>query len=303
MKGNHMQQRETEQLHPDAEGLDQLPPDCAARLLLSGQRAALSAVEQALPQIARAGRAMAEAITGGGRLIYAAAGSSGLMAMADACELPGTFGIAADRILILMAGGLPRDAAMPGDTEDAVSEAEEVAAVIRAGDAVILISASGTTPYPLAIKRMAEARGACTICIANNPGTPLLAGATVPVCLPTPPEILAGSTRMGAGTAQKATLNMMSTLMGIALGHVHDGMMVNLCADNAKLRRRAAGIVARVANISDDLAQTHLSRCGGDVKTAILLACGAESPNTAGDMLARAGGRLRDALAALPDRS
>lgn len=292
----------TEQLHPKAEGLDLLPPERAAQVLLSGQQAALVAVERALPQIAAAGRAMADAIAGGGRLVYGAAGSSGLMAMADACELSGTFGLSPDRIVILMAGGLPRDAAMPGDTEDATAEAEAAARIIRAGDTVILISASGTTPYPLAIKRIAEARGARTVAIANNPGTPLLDGATVPVCLPMPPEVIAGSTRMGAGTAQKATLNMMSTLMGIALGHVHDGMMVNLHADNAKLRGRAASIVARVAGIPDDRAKAALARCGGDVKTAILLAAGADTPEAARTLLARAGGHLRDALAALPGR-
>lgn len=302
VKGNHMPQRDTEQLHPRAEGLDLLPPEQAAQVLLSGQQAALAAVNGALPQIAAAGRAMAEAIAGGGRLVYAAAGSSGLMAMADACELSGTFGLSPDRIVILMAGGLPRGAAMPGDTEDATREAEAAAGVIRAGDTVLLVSASGATPYPLTIKRIAEARGARTVAIANNPGAPLLDGASVPVCLPTPPEVLAGSTRMGAGTAQKAALNMMSTLMGIALGHVHDGMMVNVAADNTKLRGRAAGIVARVGGVSNNAARALLARSGGDVKTAILLAAGADTPEAAQTLLARTGGHLRDALAALPGR-
>lgn len=291
----------TERLHDLAPGLDDLPPDVIAGHLLDAQAGALAVVRSALPEIAQGGGIMAETLTDGGRLIYAAAGSSGLMAMADACELAGTYGVDPDRISILMAGGLPRDAAMPGGTEDDRAEAASAARIVTGKDAVIVLSASGTTPYALEIARIAQARGAATIAIANNPGAPLFQGAAVAICLPTPPELIAGSTRMGAGTAQKAALNMMSTLMGVALGHIHDGMMVNLRADNAKLEKRAAAMVARITGTPAP--QAHLAAANGAVKPAILLAAGATDLTQAEALLAASGGHIRAALAALKPRA
>lgn len=288
----------TERLHDQAEGLDARPCDEIADLLLTAQQDALGAVSGATGRIAQGGQAMADALTRGGRLIYAAAGSSGLMALADACELAGTYGTDPGAVSILMAGGIPQDAAMPGGTEDDREEAERAAAIITGKDAVIVLSASGTTPYALQIARTAQARGATVIAIANNADVPLFQHADVAICLPTPPELIAGSTRMGAGTAQKVALNMMSTIMGIALGHVHDGMMVNLRADNAKLTGRAAGMVARIAMVSEADARTHLNAAGGAVKPAILLAAGA-TPTQAEDLLSRTGGHIRAALAAM----
>lgn len=289
----------TEQLHADADGLDARPFNEIADLLLAGQIAALTAVSSAAPDIARAGQIMAEAVRNGRQLVYAAAGSSGLMAMADACELAGTFGLSPDRTRILMAGGIPTCAAMPGNTEDDTAEATAAAGIIDAGDAVILLSASGRTPYALALARAAQARGARTICVANNPNTPLLDHAEVAICLPTPPELISGSTRMGAGTAQKAALNMMSTIMGVALGHVHDGRMVNLDADNGKLRDRAARMVADLAVVPQARAADALAAAGGRVKPAVLLAMGAPDLTLAEDLLTQADGRLRAAMAAL----
>ncbi|WP_420396377.1 N-acetylmuramic acid 6-phosphate etherase [Nioella sp.] len=294
-----MPQRQTEQLHAAARGLDMRPVEEIGATLLAGQLDALRAVSSATVDIARGGQLMAEAVRAGGRLVYAAAGSSGLMAMADACELAGTFGLPPERTRILMAGGIPKDAAMPGDTEDDTSEAESAAAVIAKGDAVILLSASGRTPYALTIAAIARDRGAHVIGLANNPGTPLLALADVAICLPTPPEVISGSTRMGAGTAQKAALNIMSTIMGVALGHVHDGMMVNLRADNDKLRDRAIRMVADIASVPHERAETALATANGRVKPAVLLAMGAANLTLAEDLLTKADGRLRAAMAAL----
>ena len=291
----------TERLHDLAPGLDDLPLDVIAGHLLAAQTQALVAVSHALPEIAQGGRIMAETLNAGGRLIYAAAGSSGLMAMADACELAGTYGIDPARVSILMAGGLPQDAAMPGGTEDDRQEAATAARIITEKDAVILLSASGTTPYALEIAKIAQRQGAATIAIANNPGAPLFNGATVAICLPTPPELIAGSTRMGAGTAQKAALNMMSTLMGVALGHIHDGMMVNLRVDNAKLEARAAAIIARITGSAAP--KTHLSAANGAVKPAILLAAGATDLTQAEALLTASDGHIRTALAALKPRA
>lgn len=297
-----MTKRRTECLHPAAAGLDALPPAQIAARLAAGQQEALTVLNGCADALAKGGAAMAQCLRRGGRLHYAAAGSSGLMALADACELSGTFGIDAAQIAIHMAGGIPQDASMPGSTEDDAEDAARAAAAIADGDAVIVISASGSTPYALSMARAARARGATTICIANTEDAALFDHADIAICLPTPPEIIAGSTRMGAGTAQKAALNILSTVMGAALGHVHDGMMVNLRADNAKLRDRAIGMVCAIAGVDVGTAQACLDRAGGAVKPAVLLAAGAGELADAEARLGRADGHLRAALAALPDR-
>ena len=170
------------------------------------------------------------------------------MALADALELLGTFGIPPDRTPVLLAGGAAALIEMTGAVEDIATDAtRDVAdAGLGAGDVVICVSASGTTPYTLAAAEAARAAGATVVGIANVAGSALLQAADLPVLLDTGPELVAGSTRMGAATAQKIALNMLSTLTGLRLGHVHDGYMVNVVADNAKLRRRAARIVAAV---------------------------------------------------------
>lgn len=289
---------------PETEApLDALAPTAALARLLQGQRAALAAVEGAVPDLADAATRMAASLRGGARVVYAGAGSSGLMAMADALELPGTFGIPAERVGICMAGGLPGSSDMPGDTEDDTGEGAAAAAAVQPGDTAIVLSASGTTPYALSFAKRARSRGATVVGVANVPGSALLALADVTVCLPTAPEPLAGSTRMGAGTAQKAALNMISTLVGVLLGHVHDGQMVNLRADNAKLRARARGMVADIAQVPEDTANTLLRAAGGEVKTAILLAAGARDAAGARRRLDRAGGNLKPALAGLAGTS
>ncbi len=285
----------TESLHSDAEGLDMLPlPEAAARLA-AGQAEAAATVQSAGPAIAGAAAAMARTIRQGGALWYVAAGSSGLMAAADAMELRGTFGIDPTRVHILMAGGLPRSADMRGDVEDAAETLGDDMAAMTANDTCITVSASGTTPYTLAAARIAAKKGATSVGIANNRGSPLLAAVDHPILLPTPPEVLSGSTRMGAGTAQKIALNMLSTLMALDLGHIHDGQMVNLIADNAKLRARARGMVARIAGTDDATAAAALEATGGAVKPAVLVALGA-APDAAQKRIDAAQGHLRHAL-------
>jgi N-acetylmuramic acid 6-phosphate etherase len=286
----------TEALWPEAQPLDRLSPEAALTRMLEGQIAALAALRPALPDLARAAARMAATLEAGGRIVHAAAGSSALMALADAAEQPGTFGLPAGAFLLLMAGGVPQDATMPGDTEDDAAAAARDAEQLRAGDLVVALSASGTTPYPLDLARRARARGLEVIALACNPGTPLLETASLPICLPTPPEALAGSTRLGAGTAQKAALNLMSTLCGVLMGHVHDGMMVNVRADNAKLRSRAEGIVARIAGVDAAAARAALDRTDGAVKPAVLLAAGAPTPEAAARLLADSRGHLGPAL-------
>ncbi len=298
-EGNHMQDRATEGLHRDAKGLDALPGVEIARALHTGQMDALSVVGSAVADIADGAELMASALQNGRSIIYAAAGSSGLMAAADALEISGTFGVPTDQIQILMAGGLPTDSSMPGATEDDTVEAEAAARAIQAGDVVIAVSASGSTPYAVTIARIARETGAKTICIANNPDTPIFDHASVAICLSTPAEVIAGSTRMGAGTAQKVALNMMSSIMGVRLGHVHDGMMVNVCADNDKLRQRAVSMIVRIAAVPESVAREHLLAASGEVKPAILTAAGVDSLARARSLLSETNGQLRAALALL----
>lgn len=268
--------RRTEQL-PDHPPIDTLDAEMAAMIMLDSQVAAVRSVQDAMPAINQAARILADCIASGGTLIYVAAGSSGLMALADVCELPGTFGIPSAQLRLHMAGGVPVDGKMPGKTEDDTADADQIAAQIRKNDCVIALSASGSTPYPVAIAEMAVARGAPVIGIANNAGTPLLRIADIAICLATPPEVLAGSTRLGAGTAQKVVLNMMSTLMGVHLGHVYCGRMVNLIADNTKLRTRAVGIVRDTTGVTDRAAEAALEMADGHVKLAILIASGMDT--------------------------
>jgi N-acetylmuramic acid 6-phosphate etherase len=290
--------RRTEEVHGKARGLDTQPPLAVLKTLVEAQVEAASAVKEALPALAAASELAARQLSAGGRLVYAAAGSSGLMALADALELPGTFGIARERIVMLFAGGAASLQDLAGGPEDdeQLAAADVASAHVGAADCVIAVSASGSTPYALAALRAARASGGRTIGIANNADAPLFALSDVPVHLPTPPEVIAGSTRMGAGTAQKIALNLFSTLLAIRLGHVHDGYMVGVRPDNAKLKARAARIVAAIGGCAEGEAQALLERAGGSVKAAVLMAAGATDAATAGRILERAGSRLRPAL-------
>lgn len=297
--GESMTKPQTEALHDLSEGLDALPLADAARVLAEGQIAAAATLAQNTNAIASGAAAMARTIRSGGHLHYVAAGSSGLMAAADAQELGGTFSIPAGQLRIHMAGGLPTGVEMPGDTEDQIDGLQDGLSGLAPDDTVIAVSASGTTPYTLAGAQIARAAGATLVAIANNASAPLLQLADHPICLATPPEVLSGSTRMGAGTAQKIALNMLSTLMAIQLGHVHDGMMVNLRADNAKLRLRARGMVGKIADVSEPEAAAALDAANGEVKPAILIAARGVGHERATELLRETEGNLRAALALL----
>lgn len=291
----------TEGRHDQAQGLDERQPLDALKVLADGQKAAAAVVDGALADIAAAARLAADALLSGGRLVYVGAGSSGLMAMADALELPGTYGIARDRIVILLAGGAASLEDLAGGYEDdrALALGDAETAKIDTRDCVIAVSASGSTPYALAIAAYAKEQGAKVVAMANNPGAALFSSADVSILLQTPPEVISGSTRMGAGTAQKIAFNMFSTLAGILLGHVHDGHMVNLKADNIKLKGRACRIVSDISGVGLDEAERLLTRSEGSVKEAVLLAAGVPDAGAAKAALARSGQSLRRALKAL----
>lgn len=292
-----MADRPTEALHPLSAGLHLAPADQVLARALDTQQAALRTVESALPALQTAAEIAADALRSGGKLGYAGAGSSGLMALADCLELLGTFGIPTDRTPMLFAGGADALLKMTGGVEDdpALAAADFARAGMRAGDVLIAVSASGFTPYTLAVCDLATKAGVRIVGIANVPGSALLHAADVPVLLDTGAEIVAGSTRLGAATAQKVALNLISVTLGVLLGHVHDGMMVNVIADNAKLRDRAARIVARVAGVETRTARAALDQTAGAVKPAVLVARGA-TPQAAEKRLANAEGHLALAM-------
>lgn len=295
-----MADRPTEARHPHSAGLHALPGQTALSHLLDAQLAALATVRPSIPAIEQAAVAAARALRAGGKLAYAGAGSSGLMALADALELAGTFGIPPQSTPVLFAGGTDALIHMTGAVEDdpALAQADFHRAGLTAGDTILCLSASGSTPYTCVIADLARKAGVTVVGIANVPGSKLLEQCDIPVLLATGPEVVNGSTRMGAATAQKVALNMLSVRLGILLGHVHDGYMVNVVADNAKLNERAARIVAGVSGCDMETAKGALRQTGGAVKPAVLIAAGA-APDRADTALKNSDGALGPALAAL----
>lgn len=272
-----MTERRTEARHPSAEGLQNAAPRDVLARLLDAQLAAGAQVRPAIDAIAQAAAAASAALESGHRTIYVGAGSSGLMALSDCLELAGTFGIAPERTPVLLAGGAGTLLHMTGAVEDDPSAAAcDLEAInLEAGDVILCVSASGSTPYTLEIASRAKAIGATVVSLANVADSPLLRTADIPVLLDTGPEVIAGSTRLGAATAQKIALNLFSVLLGLRLGHVHEGYMVNVVADNAKLIDRAARIVAALSGADRAQATAALERTGGSVKPAVLIAAGA----------------------------
>lgn len=287
----------TETIDPRNAGLDMWPDEAILDAMLDGQRRAVSAVEAARDVLASAASAIAARLGMTGRIVYAGAGSSGIIAALDGIELLGTYGWPAERVALVLASG-DRLAPLTGGEEDDEDAARAAIAALRLtpSDAVIAVAASGATPYTLAAASAARGAGALTIGIASNAGTPLLGVADIPILLDSGPEVIVGSTRMGAGTAQKAALNLISTLAMIRLGHVYDGLMVSLRADNRKLRARAIRTLRHIAGCSEEEAVAALHDTGGSIKPAALMLRGVPLAE-AERLLAAAGSNLRLALA------
>jgi N-acetylmuramic acid 6-phosphate etherase len=288
---------DTEQASPRYADIDLWAPGDVLAAMIEGQMAAVAAVRAALPAIEQAALATEARLRAGGKLIYVGAGTSGRLAVQDGAELIPTFNWPGDRLLLLMAGG--RDALLQS-VENAEDETGEALAAIRqnaigAPDALIAVAASGTTPFTLTCLREAKSRGALTVSFANNRDTPLLNEADCPIWLDTGPEPIAGSTRMKAGTAQRAALNALSSLVMIRLGRVHQGLMVDVQAINAKLLRRSEHMLRRLTGRDPQDVRAALEQAGGSVKLAVLLLHGCSQAEAA-SMLERAGGRLRTAL-------
>ncbi len=290
----------TERTDMAYDDLDLWSSDAVVQAMAASQRDAVTAVSAASPALSVAIAALAEVLADGGRLAYAGAGSSGLIAQLDRLELPGTFGIPLDRLPLILAGGSDALLALDGGSEDdvAAGTAALVASGIGTGDAVICLSASGSTPFTVAVARAAAARGAVTVGIACVEAAPLFDACRYAIGIPTGAEVLAGSTRLAAGTAQKCALNILSTGAALKLGHAYRGLMVNMVPDNAKLKRRAVAIVERAARIAPDKAEEALAAADWSIKTAVTMAGAGIGAVEARERLSRNGGDIRAALRA-----
>jgi N-acetylmuramic acid 6-phosphate etherase len=288
----------TENFSTRFQGLDSWPSLDILSAFYEGQLSAVAAVRPALPAIAAAAEEAAARLRRGGRLVYVGAGTSGRIGVQDGTELPPTFNWPDDKLIYLIAGGEGAIMRAVENAEDSVEEGIEGIrkADIGLNDVVIGAAASGSTPFTIAALKEAGSRGAQTIGVSNNAGAPILEACSHPILAETGEEVIAGSTRMKAGTAQKVILNLLSSLIMVRLGRVYGGLMVDMRATNAKLRRRSEVMVSQITGCDDATAIEALGQADGDLKTAALIALGAQASD-AQATLTRHGGNLREALA------
>jgi N-acetylmuramic acid 6-phosphate etherase len=280
----------SEKTHPRAEELGSLTTLQLLELMQAEDRGAVEAVHRALGQVALAIDAISERLRAGGRLHYFGAGTSGRLAALDAAECPATFGVPADLVQAHDAGD--------GEAEDDGDKGKDDAqgAGLSSRDAVVGVSAGGRTAYVLAAVAVARAAGALVVGLSCAPGSPLGAASDIAIEVETGPEVIAGSTRLKAGTAQKVTLNMISTGVFTRLGHTYRGRMVGVVGANDKLRGRAARMVGELTGASGDQVARAMADAGGSAKVAILmLRCGVAA-NEARTRLSSANGDLATAL-------
>lgn len=290
----------TEAVDPRFVGIDRWPTAGALEAMLEGQLAAIAAVKSQVPAIADAAEDAAKRLGRTGRLVYAGAGTSGRIAVQDGVELLPTYNWPQGRLAFLMAGGpsaLTESAEGAEDDGDAARAAVDDIG-IGPSDVMIGVAASGRTPFTIAAIETARAAGALTIAIANNPGSTLLGAADHAIVADTGSEIVAGSTRMKAGTAQKAVLNMLSTAIMLRRGLVYRGLMVNMRVSNDKLLHRGRAIVRDVAGVDEATAVQALDAAGLDVARGVLIALGADA-DEADRLLRDDQGDLRAAMATL----
>ncbi|MFJ5268119.1 N-acetylmuramic acid 6-phosphate etherase [Streptomyces sp. NPDC088358] len=292
----------TEAFRPELSEIDRLPTLEIAQLMNAEDATVPAAVADRLPLIAAAIDDIAERMSRGGRLIYAGAGTAGRLGILDASECPPTFNTDPSEVVGLIAGG---PGAMVTSVEGAEDSRELAAADLEAlsltsDDTVVGISASGRTPYAVGAVEHARARGALTIGLSCNAHSALAAAAEHGIEIVVGPELLTGSTRLKAGTAQKLVLNMFSTITMIRLGKTYGNLMVDVRASNEKLRARSRRIVALATGASDEEIEQALAATDGEVKNAILALLGGVDGPTAARLLEESDGHLRAALAAAP---
>ncbi|MBT2402684.1 MULTISPECIES: N-acetylmuramic acid 6-phosphate etherase [unclassified Streptomyces] len=295
----------TEAFRPELADIDRLSTLDIARTMNAEDATVPAAVAGQLPRIAAAIDGIAVRMARGGRLLYAGAGTAGRMGVLDASECPPTFNTDPAQVIGLIAGG---PAAMVKAVEGAEDSKELAAADLAAleltpDDTVIGISASGRTPYAIGAVEFARTRGALTVGLSCNAGSALAAAAEHGIEVVVGPELLTGSTRLKAGTAQKLVLNLISTITMIRLGKTYGNLMVDVRASNEKLRARSRRIVALATGAPDEEIEAALTATGGEVKNAVLVILGGVDGPTAAGLLTASQGHLRDALDALDART
>ncbi len=292
----------TEQRNPDSEHIDRLPTADLLALINRQDQTVPGAVAGALPGITKAVDAIVERFQRGGRLFYIGSGTSGRLGVLDAVECPPTFGVPPGRVQGILAGG--NDAVFKA-VEGAEDDREAGARDLRSRDCgpvdtVVGISASGRTPYVLDALDYARSIGALTVSLTSNPGSALTSAADIAIVPATGPEIIAGSTRMKAGTAQKLVLNMISTAVMIRMGYVLGNLMVKVQLNNAKLIDRGRRIVSEVTGCAIEEAAEALQAAANDVRIAILIVKHRLGREAAEQHLAAAGDNLWKALESAP---
>lgn len=256
----------------DRPALDVLPIADVLDRMLEAEARVLPAVRAAAAGLAAAAKLLSDSITAGGRLVFVGAGTSGRLAAAEAAELPGTFGIAAARCCPVIAG-VDSDAHAAGDAaedDDAAGAAGIRVLDLDQDDVVIAVAASGRTPFTVAAAKAAHEASAKVIAVVTSPTSPLAALADVPVEVLIGDEVLRGSTRLTAGTAQKVALNALTTAAMAAAGRVHGDLMIDVLPANAKLQDRLAGIVAEIAGCTTSEAAAAITACDGNGRAAVL---------------------------------
>lgn len=291
---------DTEKANPATGEIDRMSPLEIARVINAEDEKVALAVRQVLPQIGRAMEQIAARLRSGGRLIYAGAGTSGRLGALDASECPPTFNLAPDVVMASLAGGPTAFGRAHEDLEDSeeAGRADLEVFGVTDRDVVVGITASGRTPYARGAIACARERGALTIGIVCNVNSPLEQEVDIIIAPVVGPEVIAGSTRLKAGTAQKMVLNMLSTGAMVLLGKTFGNLMVDVQTTNYKLRQRALSIVRQATGLDAEAAESLLASAGDDVKTAILMARAQISSEQARARLAAHDNVLRAALEA-----
>jgi N-acetylmuramic acid 6-phosphate etherase len=289
----------TEQINPSWADLDTRSSLEIARIINAEDIKVAEIVQRALPQIAQAIDCIADSLANGGRLIYVGTGTSGRIAALDASECPPTFDVPATTVQFVMAGGERALAKAVEADEDSRELGQKEIRKRRPSkkDVVVGIAASGRTPFTVAAVEFARSKGAKTIALSCNPNSPLEAAAELAIVVETGPEVVAGSTRMKAGTAEKMVLNILTTGAMVRLGYVYGNLMVNLHQKNSKLGERALRILQTALEISREQARRVLARAGNDVPIAIVMQKAGLSRSQAKDFLNNANGHVRRAIA------
>jgi N-acetylmuramic acid 6-phosphate etherase len=289
----------TEQPNPASASIDVLSTEEVLRIINQEDRRVADAVGRELASIARAADAIVAAFERGGRLFYIGAGTSGRLGVLDASECPPTFSVPPEMVQGIIAGGERALSRATETTEDdpAIGVRDLLARGFTERDVLVGIAASGRTPYVLGAVAEARRMGAVTVGISCTPESELALAVAIPITPLVGPEVVAGSTRLKAGTAQKLVLNMLSTAAFIRLGYVYGNLMVNVQPKNTKLLDRARRIVAQAAGVSYQSAGELLAAAGNSVRTAILMGKRGLGREEAERRLAESGGRIAQALA------